>query len=255
MPLVRIVLVIIKFFGSVGPADVAPSGGAQGVVVRAVGGECRASPFGVGIFQKRPEAVTVEGMAGSVDAAEVDKGGEEVEEGDAGVGLASGFRDSGDVDDERHVGGVIPEAPFLKVVALADAPTVVGEENDDRVVAVGTGIESVEDFADLGIDEGAGSEVALENVAVVPAFCDLFIVSAFHVLEAGDGDLSSHPGHVVEIVRVERWEGELLSVKLVPEFFGRSEGCVRAVEADHEKEGILVFLGEALGSPLGDFWI
>lgn len=255
VPFVWIVFVVVEFFGSVGPADVTPAGSAQGVVVGAVGGESGAGPSGVGIFEEGAEAAAVEGVSGRVDATEVYEGWVEVEEGDAAVGSTTGCGHFGDVDDEGDACGIVPEAPFFEVIAFADAPAVVGEEDDDGVVAVGAGVEGVENFADLGVDEGAGGEVALEDIAVMAAFGDLFVVTPFHPLEAGDGDLFPHPGHVVKVVRVERRQGEFFAVELVPEFFGRSEGRVRAVEADHEEEGIVVGLGEAFGSPGGDFGI
>lgn len=78
-PLVRVGPEVVEFLGAVVVADVAVVFGADGVVVRAEGGEGGAWPVGGGVPEEWHEAGSVEVVAFR-ESAEVDEGGVDAEQ-------------------------------------------------------------------------------------------------------------------------------------------------------------------------------
>ena len=135
-PFVFVVAVIIEFFGSVGVADVAPTIGADGVVVLAKGGDADACPCGSGIGEQGLDVVAFE-PSGFWQSGELAEGWIDAHEIDGTFADAAGFGDTGNDPNEGCASGFLPEGEFSPVFLLAEMPAVVAPENDDGIVLVG----------------------------------------------------------------------------------------------------------------------
>ena len=67
------------------------------------------------------------------------------------------------MDEERGVGGLMPEGKFLPIGFFADVKPVIGPKNDDGVVFHWRGLKRIEESPELVVDIADAGEVALHE--------------------------------------------------------------------------------------------
>jgi len=86
------------------------------------------------------------------DGGKIAEGGENVGEGGEGAAVDLALIDAGASDDERDLGGFLPEGRLLDPAVRAHAFAMIGGE-DDEGVAVQLGVvEGLKDAADFAVD-------------------------------------------------------------------------------------------------------
>ncbi len=105
---------------------------------------------------------------GTSRSAEFGQGAVDVERLDdarAGAAVAVG---SGHVDDERDAGAVFEERAGLGPLAFfAELVAVIGDEDDDGVVAQAETVELGEDAAEVPVGPGDGGEVGADDLSAL----------------------------------------------------------------------------------------
>ena len=233
LPVLGIDGLVVELFGAVAIADIAPAIRADGVVAlheiddggRALGG---------GIFQERAEAEAFELLAFG-KAAEVDESGIDVEEADGLIPRPAMLTGSGTGDDERDVGGALPESGLVPMLFFTEVPAVIGPENDDGVFGVAAFFEAVEEAADHSVGEGGGGEIGADGFTPLPFLDDSIVLFA-----AGGGELLADFGHVVEVAVGGIGDLDLIQRVHVEVLLRGVHRDVRMPEADSEKEGFLL---------------
>lgn len=185
------------------------------------------------------------------EAGEVEEGGVEVEKLDRFV-ADSPLGNSGAGNDHGDTGAVLPEGALGPVLLLTKMKAVVREEDDDGVVFVGAGVESIQQAPHLMISKADTGEVGLHQGLPLIVCHDPFL-GGCDVLEAGE--INGVGREVVEIVlsgfgNLQGVEG----VEIDPLLRGKLRD-VRGHKARHEKEGLIAFRLDLLTGPAGHFVI
>ena len=158
-PLAGVGFVVVELLAAILVADQAPSVVSDAVVLvieRRHDGTGGAGRVG----EQGDEALAVE-VRFRRQAAQVDQGGEEVEQADGPLATASSLHLPDALahgrgrrhDEQRHAGRAFPAGPLAPVLLLSQVPAVVAPEDDRGRVAVRAAVQRVEEPADLGVDE------------------------------------------------------------------------------------------------------
>ena len=122
------------------------------------------SPVGARIVEERHEAGAVD-ACGDFEIAEFGQGAVDVERLDDARGGAAVAVGSGGVDDERDAGAVFEERAGLGPLSFfAELIAVVGDEDDDGVIAQAEFVEMGEDAAEVPVGPGDGGEVGADDL-------------------------------------------------------------------------------------------
>ncbi len=199
---------------------------------------------GLGVLQNGPEASPL-AMPGDGYAGEIAEGGIEVDELDQAGGPA---RLSPRVaHDQRN-----PRVAFeVRVLAparvIAELPSVVSPENHDGFVGQTVPLKGIEDPAHAGIDVAGCGCIAVKKPLVgghgKVLGSQTFEIAVF--LHLGGVLIGRKNGVAGGNFRVGR-HAEALPLVKVPVFGGSNEGQVGLAQANREKEGFVLVLGELL---------
>lgn len=161
-PFVGIVAVVVEFSRAVVVLNKTVVGAADGVVSRTETGDRRMGPIAVWILHERDQALPFLRPIRR-EPRQFQERGEEVEK----FGRAFGFlvcRMARGGNDDGNAGAVFPKGSFGPALFFSQVESVIGEEHDDGVVGVRTGIQGVEDQSDAVIGKGDGREIGLHGV-------------------------------------------------------------------------------------------
>ena len=208
------------------------------------------------VLQQRRERFA--GEAGTRrEAAHVDQRRIEIDQAHGGsAGRAEGrftrrgvFRGG---HDEGHAGGALPAGPLAPVFFFAEVPAVVAPEDDHGVGGGGAGVERVEQFADLRVDERDAREVSRHGGFPLTVF--------YHGGVGAGGDGIARPfatggAEVIEIVGLYDGELDVQAGVEIEVFFRREERDMRTIKSDGEKPGLRGggrLIADLLHGPVGD---
>ena len=121
--------------------------------------------FGIRGFKQRDDAQALK-CVWTVDLAQFDERGEQVDQFHQSFAAFAVFRQAGHANDQRHTRAFFEQRHLAPQRVLAQMISVVRCENDDRVVPATVALERIKEQRDLCINEPDASVVSLR---VLPA--------------------------------------------------------------------------------------
>ena len=135
----------------------------------------------------------------------------------------------------------LPERRFVPVLLLAKMPSVIGPEDQNRVVAIFAVVERIDHLADHGICKRDGSQIGPHGFTPLA-----FGYDAVVLFFANGREFLAHGGNIVEVVLGSDRDTDILLRVHVEVRLRSEQRDMRMPESDGEEEGfVMLFFKEA----------
>ena len=137
---------------------------------------------------------------------------------------------------------------------LAQMLTVVGPENDDRVVGVRTDFQRVQQLARLGVNKGYAGQIRARHLLPI-IWPDVEHVPMIAPLDGALRHRFAVERDVIHFIPGHLGNDNVLQRIQIEELFRRGVGNVWSDESDREEKGLFVLLLQALDRPSGNLFV
>ncbi len=246
VPLQRVLIVVVKLFGAVTIADVAPAFGPQRMIISAVRRQGRTFPFCFGILKQWQKTSAFKLLFRS-KIAQIDKCRIDIEHGDRPGTTLAGPGDTGRDDHKDVMCCFFPKSKFSPVKFFSEVPAVVTPKHNDSIIGIRTSIERIDYPANAGIDKTNRCEVGLYSLAPLLVLDDLFVVSF------RPGHFLAYRGDVIQVIFIDVRQSHFIQGIHIKIFGRHVPGQMRPEEAAAEEKRSIMLLTQFSDSPTRDF--
>jgi hypothetical protein len=244
-PFERIFLLVVEFLVAIRIANVAPGFRAGGVILEAVGGDCRIGPGCGWIGEERAKRFSLH-MRWCGDASEIRERRIDRHEVDGSLADRVWLGQTGHDPDERRARGLFPESKLTPVLFLAKVPAVIPPQHDDRVFRIGRSIEAVDQTADHRIGVGNRGEIRLNRFSPSAGFHHGAVIAVwFRHFHACGRD-------ILEVIILVWRQLDLVEGMHVEIFAGNVPRHVRLVQPNRKEERLVLRLLKLIDPILDD---